>query len=403
MGTGTLVVRDVVLLDTATGTRTETSLRIEDGIICQISPELPQADRELDGRGRLTTAGLIDAHFHAYAISLEGDESERVPLSYVALLAQHRLGDALHRGFTTVRDPAGGDAGLARAIAEGHILAPRYLHMGAALSQTGGHGDCRAHDDESLVHDGRSCEVVDGVEAVRLAARERFRGGAHAIKIMASGGVISPTDPIRVPQYSRAEIAAVVDEAGRRGSYVAAHAYSPEAIAHAVLAGVRSIEHGNLLDGPTAALMAEHGAVLVPTLGAYEAMARLGRSLGLSESSQEKNQVVLKAGAEAVRLALAAGVVVGFGSDNMGELVSEQLVGIRLMAEATSPLGALHAATVGNAAVLQRPDLGVVAVGSPADLVLWSGDPIADVDVVADGNRPRTVVLGGRVVHDVDR
>src|SRR5262249_7484174 len=203
-----------------------------------------RADRVIDARGGTVLPGLIDAHCHAYGISLDMMATESQPLSYVALKAARRLGAALARGFTTVRDPAGGDAGLARAIAEGLIAAPRYLWTGPGLSQTGGHGDARGADSEVCGCAAHSVQVVGGVDPLRRAVRERFRRGAHAIKIMASGGVMSLTDPIRIPQYSADEIRAVTDEATRRGSYVAAHAYSPEAIRHAVESGVRSIEHG---------------------------------------------------------------------------------------------------------------------------------------------------------------
>ncbi|MEU6540716.1 amidohydrolase family protein [Streptomyces sp. NPDC047000] len=406
MSDNDLVVRNALVFDGTSEDLVEGSVRIVDGVIREIGDigDVAPADaRSIDARGAVVTPGLIDAHFHAYAIALDSEPIERAPLSYVALKAQHRLRGALRRGFTTVRDPAGGDAGLGRAVEERVIEAPRYLYTGAALSQTGGHGDYRGRGDDSKCHDGCTVEVVDGVEALRAAVRERFRHGAHAIKIMTSGGVVSPVDPIAIPQYSAEEVRAVSDEARRRGSYVAAHAYSPAAIAHSVRNGVRSIEHGNLLDEPTARLMAELGAVLVPTLGAYDAMDRLGAALGLSEVAQRKNREVLAAGGDAVRNALAAGVTVGFGSDNMGDLVSEQLVGIRLMAEAAGPLQALRAVTTGNAAVLQREDLGRIAVGAVGDLVVWSGNPLDDIGVIADGKRPRTVVSGGSVLAEASR
>ena len=206
---------------------------------------------------------------------------------------------------------AGGDPGLASAIAEGRLPSPRYLYTGPALSQTGGHGDPRSVDEADCgcaVIGGIGSEVVDGVDALRTAVRDRFRRGAHAIKIMASGGVMSLTDPIRVPQYSAEEIRAVADEATRRGTYVAAHAYSPEAIAHAVTNGVHSIEHGNLLDEATAELMAERGAVLVPTLATYDAMGRRGVEIGMNPISLAKNAEVLDSGKRAIELARAAGV-----------------------------------------------------------------------------------------------
>jgi imidazolonepropionase-like amidohydrolase len=236
-------------------------------------------------------------------------------------------------------------------------------------------------------------EVVDGVDAVRKAVRDRFRRGAHAIKIMTSGGVMSLSDPIRIPQYSAEEVRVATDEAARRGSYVAAHAYSAEAIRHSVSNGVRSIEHGNLMDAETAALMAEHGAFLVPTLATYDAMSRRGKEVGLSPVSAAKNLEVLDAGASAVRLARAAGVRVGFGTDLMGELEDEQLNGLRLQAEVDGLLDALRAATSVNADLLGRPDLGRVQVGSVADLVILPGDPFTTPSLLWGDER--TVVQAG--------
>ena len=191
---------------------------------------------------------------------------------------------------------------------------------------------------------------------------------------------------------------AVTEEAARRGSYVAAHSYSPESIRHSIENGVRSIEHGNLLDPETAAAMAAAGAVLVPTLAAYDAMDRRGDEVGLSPVSAAKNKVVLEAGKHAVRHALDAGVTVGFGSDLMGDLASDQLVGVRLQAEASSPLDALRSLTSANAALLRRDDLGRISDGALGDLVVWSGNPLEDVSVIADETRDRTVVSRGRVV-----
>lgn len=350
----------------------------------------------LDAAGGVAVPGLIDAHFHAYGIGLDLLDIESTPMSYVALRARERLTRALHRGFTTVRDVAGGDAGLARAVDEERFPSPRYLFTGPALSQTGGHGDPRPGDRHLDAGCCRMTEVVDGVEAMRRAARWRLRGGAHAIKVMASGGVVSPSDPIRPAQYSAAELAAVVDEATRRGTYVAAHAYSPEAITHAVANGVRSIEHGNLLDAVTADKMAAHGAVLVPTLATYDALDRRGPELGLAPVSQAKNREVLAAGQRAIELAAAAGVVVGFGSDLMGDLEDEQLQGLRLQVEVQGVLDTLRAATTGNAAVLGRDDLGRITVGATADVVVFAGNPFEDPSVLWTGNR--TVVRNGRVV-----
>jgi imidazolonepropionase-like amidohydrolase len=309
------------------------------------------------------------------------------------------LRSALSRGFTTVRDVAGGDIGVANAIARGYLIAPRYLYTGAALSQTGGHGDPRPADFDMCAHGHHMGEVVDGVDALRRAVRERFRTGAHCIKVMASGGVVSLTDPIRMPQYSAEELRAVVDEASRRNSYVAAHAYSPEAIVHAVTNGIRTIEHGNLLDEEAAGVMAEHGAYLVPTLVAYDAMHRRGDQTNMSAISKAKNQEVLTSGLKAIEIARSAGVTIGWGSDLMGELEDDQLSGLQLQMEVESPFEVLRSATSVNAEILQRPDLGRIELGATGDLLILDGNPFDEPAVLWDQHRPRTVVHGGTVVH----
>jgi len=305
---GSVTVTNARIFDGHAADLTEADIRIEDGRIVAIGRDLAEDGPVIDAQDRVVTPGFIDNHFHAYGISLNMMQMEASKTSYVALLGAQRLRRALARGFTTVRDVAGGDIGLSRAIAEGLIEAPHYYYTGPALSQTGGHGDPRDAHLDMCCCGSHGTEVVDGVDALRVAVRDRLRTGAHAIKIMASGGVVSLTDPIRIPQYSPEEIRVVVEEAGRRGSYVAAHAYSPESIVHAVTNGVRSIEHGNLLDNETAQLMAEREAVLVPTLVTYLAMSERGRDMGMAEVALRKNTEVLEAGKNAIELAAAAGV-----------------------------------------------------------------------------------------------
>ena len=396
-----LTINNALIFDGESPELREGSLRIEDGIIVALDGGVEhgrgQAGTVIDARGRVVMPGLIDAHFHAYAISLTGIKNEVGPLSYSALMGAQRLGAALRRGFTTVRDVAGGDIGLADAIAEDMYPGPRYLFTGPALSQTGGHGDPRVAQDGTCFHAGHMCEVVDGAENLLMAVRHRFRTGSHAIKLMTSGGVISPVDPIRVPQYSAGEIQVVTEEASRRGSYVAAHAYSPEAIQHSVLNGVRSIEHGNLMDHETALLMADHGAFLVPTLVTYDAMDRRGQEIGLTPVGAGKNKEVLEAGKVAVDLARSAGVSIGFGTDLMGELENEQLHGLRLQTEVIGVFETLRSATSVNARLLQRNDLGRIAEGVRADLVLLDGNPFDDAAVLWDERRARTVITGGKV------
>jgi imidazolonepropionase-like amidohydrolase len=396
---GDLRITNALIFDGSAAELIDGGIRIVEGEIVEIGKVKAASDEpSFDAAGRTIIPGLIDAHFHAYAINLRTDVIEMTPLSYIALAASRRLVSTLRRGFTTVRDVAGGDPGLASAIAAGLMPSPRYLYTGAALSQTGGHGDPRSSRFDQCLHGGYMCEVVDGEDGVRHAARERFRRGAHAIKMMTSGGVISFDDPIRLAQYSSGEIRAVVDEAERRGSYVVAHAYSPEAIRHSVNNGIRSIEHGNLLDDEAAALMNAKGAYLVPTLVAYDAMDRRGVELGLSLVSQSKNREVLYAGKDAIVRARSAGVAIGFGTDLMGELEDDQLIGLRLQSEADGILNTLHSATAVNADLIGRPELGRIAIGARGDLVILDGNPLAQPEVLWDDRKTRTVIQGGHLV-----
>jgi len=181
---------------------------------------------------------------------------------------------------------------------------------------------------------------------------------------------------------------------------VAAHAYSPEAIRHSIDNGVRSIEHGNLLDATTAAAMASAGAFLVPTLATYDAMKRRGEQIGMPAVSRQKNREVLESGQQAVELARAAGVSVGFGTDLMGLLEDEQLHGLRLQAEAGGIWTALASATSVNAELIGRPDLGRVAEGCTADLLILNGNISDDPSVLWSPDSQRTIVQDGRVITD---
>ncbi|WP_138418049.1 metal-dependent hydrolase family protein [Sinomonas gamaensis] len=395
---GSLTIRNALIFDGESPELSEGSISIRDGRITAVGREAEEAGVVLDAGGRTVIPGLIDAHFHAYALSLTSAANETGPLSYSALTGARRLAAALSRGFTAVRDVAGGDVGLANAIEEGLYPGPRYFFTGPALSQTGGHGDIRAANDGGCFHGGHMCEVVDGADDLLRAVRHRFRTGASAIKLMTSGGVISPVDPIRVPQYSAEEIRIVTEEANRRGSYATAHAYSPDAIRHSVLNGVRCIEHGNLLDVETARLMADKDVYLVPTLVTYEAMQRRGQEVGLTDVGAAKNREVLEAGKNAVALARDAGVRIGFGTDLMGELENEQLAGLRLQCEVLGVYGTLRSATSVNAALLRRGDLGRIAEGSCADLVVLDGNPFDDASILWDESKARTVVKGGQVI-----
>ncbi|MCY4369130.1 MAG: amidohydrolase family protein [bacterium] len=396
MTTGSLSVINGLVFDGVDAEPVEQPIHTFGGRIVGMDGRPTEGARVVDAGGRLVTPGLIDAHFHAYTVSLDLLEMEALPMSYVAAKAAKRLQAALRRGFTTVRDVAGGDIGLRMALDHRLIDGPRYLFTGPGLTQTGGHADPRPGHLAIEVLGHHSGEVVDGVDLLRRAVRERFRTGAHAIKLFTSGGVVSPTDPIRNPQYSAEEIQAVSDEASRRGSYVAAHAYSPEAIVHSITNGVRTIEHGNLLDTGTATLMAEHGAYLVPTLITYDALRRRGPDLGLPFVSDRKNREVLEAGLASIGIARRAGVPIGLGTDLVGDLEDEQLLEFRNRCEVDTVEDVLRSATSVNAAIIRRADLGVIREGAVADLVVLDGNPFEQTDVL--WSRERTVIRSGTVV-----
>lgn len=379
---------------------TEGRVLCVDGRVDSVGGAAQAADAVIDLGGRALLPGFIDAHFHAYASDVNIALLETLPLSYLSHHAARLLGDALDRGFTTVRDAGGADWGLWKAMEDGLIRGPRVFYSGRAISQTGGHGDSRAQHAEpcGCRHIGNLSQVADGIDEVRKVAREALRQGAHQIKIFVSGGVASPTDPIWMPQFSAGEIRAIVEEAATRRTYVLAHAYTPDSIVHAVNNGVRSIEHGNLLDAPAARVMAMAGAFLVPTLITYEALVADGARFGLAPVSQQKLLEVASRGQDAVRNARAAGVKVGFGTDLLGPLHRWQAHEFRLRGAVERPVDVLRSATSVNAELLMRGgELGVIAPGARADLVAFDGDPLADLSTLWEAG-PALVVKGGAVM-----
>jgi imidazolonepropionase-like amidohydrolase len=401
----TTLIAGGAVLDVVAGTTLAADVRIEHGTIVEIGSGLdPRGAEVTDASGRVVMPGLIDAHVHLTAFSADFRELERHSPSYIYAQSARIMRETLSRGFTTVRDLSGADHGLARAQEEGLLAGPRIFYCGHALSQTGGHGDMRLPGEDHAPGTRGGCglgTIADGVAAVRAAARDEIRKGAHHIKIMASGGVSSPTDRIDSTQYSIDEIEAAVDEAEAANRYVAAHAYTARAINRALRAGVRSIEHGNLLDDESLALFLEHDAFLVPTLVTYWALKQEGREFGLTEGMWHKVDTVLDTGLEAIRRAHEAGVKLVYGSDLLGGMQRHQNEEFRLLAQVQPAIDAIRAATVTAAELLDRPgELGVVAEGATADLLILDADPSVDIAVLADIDEHLVAVIqGGRIVQ----
>lgn len=380
-------------------------LVLEDGLIRDISESAVSGlsdARRLQVGGGFVIPGLIDCHVHvtAYTASL-GDLPRQSPM-YVAARAARVMKAMLGRGFTTVRDVGGAEFGLARAVEEGLIEGPRLLYGGKALSPSGGHGDHRGMGTDtednaySLVSLGRRC---DGIDEVRRAARDEIRRGAHHIKIMANGGISSPTDRITSDQFSEAEIAAIVDEAEMADLYVVSHTYTARSVARAVRNGVRSVEHGNLLDEETAALMKERGAYLTPTLSVLRAIADVGAQSGFPTDRINKINHVLDSGIRAVELAQRTGIPMAYGTDLIGPMHERQLDEFRLRSDVVSPLDMLRAATsVAAELVRLEGEIGHIREGYRADLNILDANPL-DAGVLVDFARHhRQVIKGGVVV-----
>lgn len=402
------VVRNARLFDSAAGVlRPGTTIVIEGERIAAVTQEPIQVDDAelIDAEGRVVLPGLIDAHVHVAATSHDLTGLALQPPSLTGAESARLMHAMLRRGFTTVRDAAGADWGLQAAVQRGLYEGPRLFIANQPITQTGGHADMRPRGVRGEMF--CSCAglaimgaVADGVGEVRRAVREQVRQGANHIKIMAGGGVSSPTDPIDGTQFSVEELRAAVEEAEAANLYALAHAYSPRAVTRAVQAGVRSIEHGNLIDEPTVREMKKAGAYFVPTLATYAALAEEGERLGWSAEMLAKLDRVKAAGVNAVRLAQEEGVPVAFGSDLLGFMQPRQNTEFALRAPVQTPVQILQGATIVAARLMKREqEVGQLVPGAWADLLVMEGDPTADITLLADpAPHIRLLLQGGRIV-----
>jgi imidazolonepropionase-like amidohydrolase len=406
------LIRNATVFDSAAGRlRPNCQIVIEGERFAAVSEQPLSVDdvaRSIDAGGRVVLPGLIDAHVHVVAASHDLVGLALQPPSLVSAQSSVILRDMLQRGFTTVRDAAGADFGLQEAVQRGLFEGPRLFIAGFPISQTGGHADMRPKGVRqremfcSCAGLGLIGAIADGVGEVRRAVREQVRNGANQIKIMAGGGVSSPTDPLEGTQFSLEELRAACEEAEAANLYAMAHAYSPRAVTRAVQAGVRSIEHGNLIDEATARVMKQHGAYLVPTLSTYAALADEGERLGWSRDMLDKLHRVHERGIESLRIARAEGVPVVFGTDLLGHMHVRQSGEFALRLEAMSPVEVLQSATIDAARLMRlEAQIGQIVPGAWADLLIVDGDPTATLDMLtAPQQGVRLIMQAGRVCTD---
>jgi imidazolonepropionase-like amidohydrolase len=397
---GVTILRNASVLDPERGELAEgQSVAISGNRIADVGRGLTGPDDAvvLDVAGQTVMPGLIDAHTHPAVVDMDVFAMAEWPPSYVAARAGRALEGMLARGFTTIRDVGGGDFGLARAVEDGYFTGPRIRFGGKQLSQTGGAGDWRApsrrvYDDN--YYSPAIGVICDGVPEVRRAVREEVRRGAHHIKVYLSGAVDSPSDRVDSTQFSLEELRAIVEEAAAANIYVAGHAYTSRAINRGLECGVRSIEHGNLMDSSSIPLFKQYDAFYVPTIVTYHTLAAKSRAGLLPADIAAKLQQVIDGAIGALEMAHAAGIPIVYGTDLFADMHDQQLQEFVIRAEVQPPADLIRSATTTAAQLLRLVgDVGVVAPGALADLLVVDGNPLEDIRVLTTPQRSLKLIM----------
>jgi len=392
-----------------------TTVVVRGNVIAAIGVDAKASSAEanvIDGRGQTLMPGLIDNHVHMMFNSLSPAQmaAPDMSLEKVMALSAEQSKAMLLRGFTAVRDVGGPSFQLKRLIDSGKVMGPRIWPAGPMISQTSGHADLRHPSEPSRRFSGKMSKaeeiwasvVADGRDEVLTAVRENLRLGASQIKIAAGGGTSSEYDPLDVTQYTLDEMKAAVDAASDWNTYVTVHAYHPKSVRRAIEAGVKVIEHGNLLDEDTLKLMAEKGIWL-------SGQMLVDSTEAMDPKRREKRKPVIEGQKIVWPMAKRLGVKLAWGTDFLFEpdLNAQQNAYILRLKPYFTAAELLRLVTSGNAELLALSGprtpyegrLGVVEQGALADLILVRGNPLANIDLIGDPARNFTVIMkDGRIV-----
>jgi imidazolonepropionase-like amidohydrolase len=405
----TLVLKNAVLIDGTGELPMEGVSVVVEGerikeVISGPPGVLPSGTEVIDCRGQTLLPGLIDAHVHVGAVDARtADQHRRYFPSEIVVRTLNIMAGILSQGFTTVRDAGGADPGFREVVRQGLVPGPRMFVSGQSLSQTGGHGDIRLpaerHEPE-MNFVGMAKIVADGVDEVRRQARDQLRQGIDWLKVHACGGCMSPADEIDSTQYSLEELKAAVWEAEAQGKYVMAHTYSSRSIVNCLKAGIKSLEHGNLLDETAAIAIKEAGAYLVPTLATYEMLFRLGKDLGVPQNSIRKINLAREQGLDALFIAHRIGVKIASGSDLLGPMHRFNGLELELKAKVMGAMGAIVATTKTNAELLREENnLGTIEAGKLADLIVVDGDPLKNIKIFQEYEDKITLIMQNGILQ----
>jgi len=383
--------------------------------ITKIAPQIasPDGATVLEGNQHTLMPGLIDAHWHTMFVRPSPTEGLAWDLGYTNLVAADEAKDTLLRGFTTVRDLGGPAFGLKRGIDEGLIPGPRIFPCGAMITITSGHGDFRqpyevprrVGSQLSRMEQLGASMVADSPDEVRVRVREQLMLGATQIKLTAGGGVASPHSPLDATTFTEAELRAAAEAAANWGTYLTVHAYTPESIERAILAGAKCIEHGHLMDESSAKMMAERGI----WLSIQPFPNEIAEAFPPGSSQRTKAAEVIAGMDRAYRLAKRYQLKTAFGTDILfaPRLAPRQGALLASLVRWYTPAEILIMATSTNAELLALSGkrspypgkLGVVEEGALADVLLVDGNPLEDIALIADPAKRFLVIMKDGVIH----